>query len=284
MSAAALMYRRSLRDRRLSTLMWALGLVGVILMTAAFYSSTADATAESLEDASGAMSTLLGLNNGIDPTSPLGFLWISLYANVVPMTLMALGIAAGTAAIAGDESTGVLEYTLARPVTRTIVALSRFAVVVTVLFVVAALTALSLSIAIPLFELGDDVTSTLADGSTVTAPGATATDIFAGTFAAFAVGVGTAGVAYLIGCVTGRRGFTIGLSSAIAVGGYVLYTLSESTGSLEALTWISPWRWYLDDAMLINGLTWDVLLPFALALVCMLGGWQALLRRDLQNP
>jgi putative exporter of polyketide antibiotics len=56
------------------------------------------------------------------------------------------------------------------------------------------------------------------------------------------------------------------------------------TSSLEFLTWISPWRWYIDDVMLINGLDWDVLLPFGLAAVCALVGWQVFLRRDLQNP
>ena len=55
------------------------------------------------------------------------------------------------------------------------------------------------------------------------------------------------------------------------------------TGSLDFLTWVSPWRWYIDDAMLINGLSWDVLFPFGMAVVGLLVGWFAFLRRDLQN-
>ena len=131
---------------------------------------------------------------------------------------------------------------------------------------------------------GDSVTTTAIDGSSVTAPGATAGDIAAGTFAAFAVGLGVTGVAYLLGAATGRKGLTLGTSSAIAIASYVLYTLSETTGALETLTWISAWRWYIDDVMLINGLDWDVVLPFALAAVCLVVGWQVFVRRDLQNP
>jgi ABC-2 type transport system permease protein len=283
-STGLLIYGRWIRDRRRSTVGWTLGLVVIAVLTAAFYPSLSPSTGDSLSESSGAMSALLGLNPGIDPTTPLGYLWIALYANIVPWVLMALGITLGTAAIAGDEDTGVLEYMLSRPVTRTSIALSRFAAAVTILFVVSALTAISLIICIPLFDLGDSVTTTAIDGSSVTAPGATATDIAAGTFAAFAVGLGITGVAYLIGAATGRKGFTLGTSSAIAIASYVLYTLSQTTGALETLTWISAWRWYIDDVMLVNGLDWDVLLPFALAVIGLLVGWRLFLRRDLQNP
>ncbi len=282
-----LIYARWMRDRRRSTVMWTLGLVLIIVATAAFYPSFSGASGDTLDSSSGAMSALLGLSPGIDPTTPLGFLWIGLYANIVPWMFMALGIALGTAAIAGDEDTGTLEYMLSRPVTRTTVALSRFSAAFTILFLVAALSALSLIISIPIFELGDSVEVTTWDeGNQVTStqPGATAGDAAAGTFAAFAVGVGIFGFAYLVGGITGRKGVTMGVSSGVAIAGYVFYTLSEMTSSLEFLTWISPWRWYIDDVMLINGLTWDVLIPFGLATVCALAGWQVFLRRDLQNP
>ncbi|MGI9578402.1 MAG: ABC transporter permease [Microthrixaceae bacterium] len=283
MSAALRIYGRWIRDRRRSTIMWTLGLVLIIVATAAFYPSLSSTTGESVEESSGAMSALLGLSAGIDPSTPLGFLWIGLFANIVPWVLMALGIALGTAAIAGDEETGALEYLLSRPITRTNVTIGRFAAAFTVLLLVSVLSALSLMASIPLFELGDSVTTTALDGTTSTAPGATIGDVAAGTFAAFAVGLGTMGLAFLIGGVTGRKGITLGISSAVAIAGYVLYTLSEMTGSLEFLTWVSPWRWYIDDAMLINGLSWDVLFPFGMAAVGLLVGWWAFLRRDLQS-
>ncbi|MCP4436529.1 MAG: ABC transporter permease subunit [Actinomycetia bacterium] len=283
MKAALSIYVRWMRDRRRSTIMWTLGMVLIIVATAAFYPSLSSATGESLEDSSGAMSSLLGLSAGIDPSTPLGFLWIGLYANIVPWVLMALGIALGSAAIAGDEESGALEYLLSRPITRNEVVAGRFAAAFTILLVVSLLSALSLVASIPLFDLADSVTTTALDGTTSTAPGATAGDVAAGTFAAFAVGLGTMGLAFLIGGISGRKGITLGASSAIAIAGYVLYTLSEMTGSLDFLTWVSPWRWYIDDAMLINGLSWDVLFPFGMAVVGLLVGWFAFLRRDLQN-
>ncbi|HSN11731.1 MAG TPA: ABC transporter permease subunit [Propionibacteriaceae bacterium] len=279
-----IVYRRWLRDRALSTLVWTVGIVLIVVASAAFYPSLSGVSSGGLDSGGSAMSSLLGLSQGIDPGSPLGFLWISLYANIYPWMLMALGVALGVAAIAGDEETGALEYLLAKPVTRTSVAVARFTGAVTILLVVSALSGIALALSLPLFDLDQAVTSTAADGSTVTSPGATATDVFNGTFSSFAVGLGIAGLAFLLGGVTGRKSVALGGASAFAIGGYVLYTLSNMTGSLEPLTWISPWRWYVDDAMSIFGLTWNVVLPFVAAVIGFLVGWLVFLRRDLQNP
>ncbi len=285
MSASLSVYRRWMRDRRLSTASWTVGTVVIIVATAAFYPSLGAATA-SIADGDGggeAMSSLLGLSAGIDPSSPLGYLWISLYANILPWTLMALGVALGTAAIAGDEDTGALEYLLSGPITRTQVAFARFAAAVSILFLVSFLSGLSLVLSMPFFDLTDSVTTTASDGTATTAPGASVADIAAGTFSSFAVALGLTGIAFLIGAATGRKSITLGGASAIGIGGYVLYTLSSMTSSLDFLTWASPWRWYVDDVMLINGLTWDVALPFITAVLGLLIGWQAFLRRDLQT-
>jgi ABC-2 type transport system permease protein len=106
-------YRRWLRDRRLSTIVWIAGIAVIVVATAAFYPTLSHASGSSLNVSGGAINSLLGLGQGIDPESPLGYLWIGLYANVYPWMLMALGVVLGVAAIAGDEDTGSLEYLLA---------------------------------------------------------------------------------------------------------------------------------------------------------------------------
>jgi ABC-2 type transport system permease protein len=272
-----------MRDRRLSTFGWTFGLIVMMVATAAFYPALGTST-EALATGGGqAMNSVLGLSASIDPGSPLGYLWVGLYANVLPWTLMALGVALGSAAIAGDEDTGALEYLLSGPVTRTQVVLARFAGAVTVLGLVSVVSGLSLVLTMPLFQLTGSVTRSLPDGTTVTSSGATNVDIANGTVSAFAVALGLTSIAFLIGAVTGRKGWAIGGASAIGIGGYVLYTLSSTTSSLDAFTWFSPWRWYVRDVMLIDGLTWSVLLPFVTATVSLLVGWWAFRRRDLRS-
>lgn len=275
-------YLRWMRDRRRSTIVWSLSIMAVSVVTAAFFPSLGQ-TAGDNTDASSAVGSMLGLGEGIDPRTPVGFLWALNYSNQLPWLLMALGIALGTAAIAGDEGDGTLEYLLSKPATRTEIALARFGGMVTVLVIASIVNLIGVAVTAPLFDLTDDVTLTGADGSTTTASGVTMGDLFVGGLAALAVALGSGAVAYLIGAATGRRGITIGIASGFAVAGYVMYTLSNVTGDFEWVTYLSPWRWFIDDAMMVNGLTVDVLWPVALAVVCLLAGWQAFLRRDLKS-
>jgi ABC-2 type transport system permease protein len=197
--------------------------------------------------------------------------------------LMALGVVLGVAAIAGDEDTGGLEYLMSKPVTRTTVAAARYLGLVTILAVVAALSGLSLVLSLPAFDLDDPTSTKAPDGTVIHSPGAAASDVFNGTFSSFAVALGLAGIAFLIGATTGRKSLALGIATGIGLGGYVLYTLSNMTDTLEALTWLSPWRWYVDDAMLVNGLTWNVAWPFLTAGVGFILGWWGFARRDLQS-
>jgi ABC-2 type transport system permease protein len=277
-------YVRWMRDRRRSTIWWTLGITLVSVVTAAFYPSLSSATAESLGAGSGTtMSSVLGLSSGIDPSSPVGFLWSFNYSNQLPWLLMALGIALGTAAIAGDEADGTLEYLLARPVTRTQVAFARFAGMISVLVVASVVNLIGVALTMPFFDLTNSATTTAVDGTVSTAAGATVADLFVGGLSAMAVGVASGAIAYFIGAVTGRRSLALGIASGYAVAGYVLFTLANVTGELEALTWLSPWRWFIADAMMVNGLTANILWPVLLAAVSLLAGWQLFLRRDLQT-
>jgi hypothetical protein len=78
-------------------------MAAILVATAAFYPALKNFFADFQNQGSAGFSSLLGLTEGIDPSSPLGYLWSNLNSNTVPWILMALGIALGAAAIAGDE-------------------------------------------------------------------------------------------------------------------------------------------------------------------------------------
>lgn len=278
----ATLYLGWLRARLRSTVFWTLGVAAIVVSTAAFYPALKNFFADFQTQGGAGVSSLLGLTDGIDPSSPLGYLWSNLYSNVVPWMLMALGIALGAAAIAGDEEAGTLEYTLSSAATRSQILITRFAGVFTILFGVAAVSGLALLVTAPLFNLTGDTTVTI-DGQTLTNPGLGLSNVAVGTFAAFAVSTAEAGIAFLVGAVTGSRGRAIGVATGVAVASYVFYTLANLTGILKFLTWLSSWRWYITGAMFINGLGWEVMLPFALAAACGGVAWAAFKRRDLQT-
>lgn len=275
-------YLRWMHDRRRSTIVWSLSIALVSVVTAAFFSSLGQTLGQSAESDS-TTASLLGLGSGIDPQTPVGFLWAANYSNQLPWLLMAFAIALGTAAVAGDESEGTLEYLLSKPVTRTAVAMARAAGMITILVIASIVNLLAVAATAPLFDLTDAVTVTGVDGTTSTAPGVTFGDLFVGGLSAMAVALGSGATAYFVGTATGRRGLAMGVASGFAVAGYVIYTMSNATGDLEALTWLSPWRWFIDDAMMVNGLTADILWPVGLTIVAVVAGWQFFLHRDLKN-
>ncbi|MCB0972689.1 MAG: ABC transporter permease subunit, partial [Acidimicrobiales bacterium] len=242
-------YRRWLRDRRRSTMVWSASIAMVSVVTGAFYGSLGQ-TAGQNADSDSAVSSMLGLGSGIDPRTPVGFLWSMNYSNQLPWLLMALAIALGTAAIAGDESEGTLEYLLSKPVTRTQVALARFGGMVTILVIASIVNLVAVAVTAPLFDLTDAVSIAEPDGTTTMAAGVTVWDLTVGGLGALAVALGSGAVAYLVGAATGRKGVAMGAASGLAVAGYVLYTLSNVTGDLDWLSWFSPWRWFIDDAMM----------------------------------
>jgi len=261
-------FYRWFRDRRKSILWWNVGFVAIVVLYAAFYPLIRDYLL------GGSEGVVFASGSGMDLTSPLGYLWNTLYSHEFPWVLMAYGIALGTAAIASDESSGNLEYLLSKPVTRTQIALARYAGVFVHLLFMAFIGGLALAVSAPFFDLTTD---------TATSQGVTLSNIFNGTFSAFAVGLGYASIAYFIGTATGRKSHALGISTALAIGGYVFYGLSQSSGHLEFLAWASPWRWYIESQMFIEGLDWQVALPFILSLITVVAGWRIFLRRDLQK-
>jgi ABC-2 type transport system permease protein len=276
------LYLGWLRTRLRSTVFWTVGVAAVLVVTAAFYPSLKNFFADFQTQGSAGVSSLMGLTNGIDPSSPLGYLWSNLYSNVLPWMLMALGVSLGANAIAGDEEVGTLDYTLSTAATRAQILVTRFAGVLTILFVAAAVSGLALLASAPLFDLTSATTVTI-DGTPIGDPGVGASNVAVGTFAAFAVATGVAGIAFLVGGLTGRKGRAIGVATAIAIASYVFYTLANLTGVAKPLTWLSSWGWYMARAMFINGLGWEVILPFALAAACGGLAWVGFERRDLQT-
>ncbi|HEX7188032.1 MAG TPA: ABC transporter permease subunit [Actinomycetes bacterium] len=272
MSARPLVLRQMLRDRRRSTLWWSVAVAVMSVTFAAAYPSVHDSAAELdsyMDSLPEGLVELFGAAGGIG--SPAGYLSSQLYANVLPLLLVVLGIGAAAWSIAGAEGDGTLEMLLANPVGRLRVALERLAGVFVVTFVVTTVTTVALALTAPLFDLD-------------TLPGDA---LWAAGVAVWALALCFAGISFGAGAATGVRGTAIAAGSAFAAGTYVLYGLAGLVASLSDLRWLSPWFWFLDADALTTGFStrlWlqAVLLPLIVAAVVATGGLTLLQRRDLR--
>ncbi|MGH2744011.1 MAG: ABC transporter permease subunit, partial [Thermoleophilaceae bacterium] len=120
---------RMLRDRVRSTGWWLAGLLALVAFTVALYPSVKDqAEIEDLmRNLPDAFRAMIGYDAAVPLTSPAGYLQARMFSTVAPLLLVVFGIGAGAQAIGGLEESGRLEPLLANPVTRTRVAIERYA-------------------------------------------------------------------------------------------------------------------------------------------------------------
>jgi ABC-2 type transport system permease protein len=121
-----LVLTQMISSRRRSTVWWSVGMAVLVVGIASAYPSARD-SGEGLESYMDSLPDgvveLFGATAGIG--TPVGYLNSQLYANLLPLLLIVMGVGAGSWAVAGAEADGTLEMLLANPVTRTRVAVER---------------------------------------------------------------------------------------------------------------------------------------------------------------
>jgi ABC-2 type transport system permease protein len=179
-----------------------------------------------------------------------------------------MGIAAAAWTIAGAESEGTLEMTLANPVRRRTVAGWRFLGVVVLVVVVTAVSTLALAATAPAVSLQQ---------------GAPWWGIWSAGLTMAAMILVFVAVTFATGAASGRKGLAIAVGSTVAVVTFLLQVISALAESLEWMRTLSPWWWFLEGNPVITAPTWLSLgLPVAVAAVFVGAGLLLVDRRDLR--
>jgi ABC-2 type transport system permease protein len=261
---------RLLRDRRRSTLWWALGLVALVLFTVSLYPSVRGQASfdELIANLPEGVKVVIGYQAGLPLTSAPGYLQGRLFSTLAPVVMVVFGIGAGARAIGGSEEAGRLEPLLANPVSRTRVLFERYLATVALLFVLAAVfTAALLTLSAPVGAL---------EGVSI----AGLVGACAGVFG-LALLHGT--LAFAVGAATGRRTTATAVATTVAVAGYLVQSLLALTDVLRPLRFLTPWHWYLERNMLVDGpAPGAVVIPILGSVLLLLIGWAVFVRRDLR--
>jgi ABC-2 type transport system permease protein len=248
---------RMLRDRRRSTGWWLLGMLGFVVFTVTLYPSVKDQTAveQLMANLPAAFRTRIGYDAAVPLTSPAGYLQARMFSTVAPLLLVVFGIGVGAQAIGGLEESGQLEPLLASPVTRFRVAMQRYLAGVTLLLMLVVVLAVA--------TLGLAAAVGALDG--VSVPGLAGACAAAGALALLHLSL-----AFAVGAVIGRRGPAVGTAAALAVGGYLIYSLLSLVDVLDPLRYATPWYWYLQRNMLAHGVPLAAIaVPAALSLLLL---------------
>lgn len=265
---AGLVVRRMLRDRLKSLTWWTLAIGALALVVVASYPSVRDAAsameqfAESMPEG---MLEAMGAEAGI--TSPEGYLNSQFYSNIFPILLLILGIGAAAWTVAGAEREGTLEALLANPVSRSRVALERFAGVA-VLVAVPTLVATLLLIA----------TRTPFEYDAISAENLAAAGV-----ATYLLVMVFVALTFAVGAAIGSKGAAIAVGAGLAAATYVVFALSTFVELFENLRFLAPWHWFLDNSPLTEGWTWPAIgWPLLVIVPAVIVGTVLFTRRDLR--
>jgi ABC-2 type transport system permease protein len=256
---------RGVRALRRSSLWWGLGVVALVVVSAAFWPSLegSDALA-SFED----MGSLLEAFGAQNIATPAGYLDGQLYALMLPLLLSGMAIAGASALTSGDEDAGRLELLHALPVGRRTIWLGRWTSALIALLVVALVTTIVMEVCLPLFSL-QEVGSMRILGAT----------LGCALLAAF-----HAAVAYAAGGIGAARTTAVGLAALVLVAGYVVSFLFPLVDALHGVRAWSPWYWAIGEQPVSDGVSpGRLLLLVAVTAALVWLGTAAVERRDIRS-
>lgn len=254
--------RKTWRDDRRAIAGWSAGIAGFTAIYTSFYSQFKDVGRLKEDALPQGMRDFLGIQN---MTSPAGYLEATVYSLIGPLLIIMCAVTLATRSIARPEEDGGMELLLTTPISRRGFALQRLTALAGAVTAIAAIPWLLLSVIAP----------------------ATGMDVPAVNIAAASVGLillawTFAGIAFLVGAITGRRGTVLAIAGTLAVATYILRALAGVTDGLGWIKWLSPFHYFIGADPLRTGFHPSYLLVLvAVAVGTAVAGVLAFDRRDV---
>jgi len=256
-------FLKTLRDWRRSLPLWGIGLALLSLWVIALYPTIGETYAEILEDVPSSLEIFLG--DVSDLSTPAGYLGAEMFSFMTPLVFLVLLIAFGSGTIAREEERGTLDLLLSTPVSRRRVLTEKFAAMVVIGMLLAAIMWLGLVI-----------------GAEITSVDISYLRMLEATFSGLLLGIVFGTLAIAVSCLTGRRGWSIGSATVIAIASYLLNAFAPLVDVMEPYRKISPFYYYNGGEPLVNGLDpVHVAVLLGLIVVLLAVSLVAFQRRDL---
>lgn len=253
-------------QRRWSTMWWSVSIFGFIFINMIFYPSfkdQAEQLAKTFQDLPPAAVQLFG--GSTDFFSPIGFLNSQIFFLMLPLLLGILAIGLGSSLIAREEQDKTIELLLARPLSRSRLLMSK-ALAGTVILAIVTIAGLITTLLISKF-VDLEVPSSAITLATINC---------------FLLTLSFGAIAFLLTTIGKARGASLGIAALIAIGGYLVSSLSGTVDWLKVPAKVFPFHYYQSEAILRETYNWNNALFFgAIILVCGALSWLSFRRRDI---
>jgi ABC-2 type transport system permease protein len=263
-------FLKTLRERLRAFRWWCLGTLAFVALYGSVYPSIKgnQSLNDLIKNYPEALKNFVGFGGNLDIASGAGYLGAEVFSFWAPIVLVAVTIAAGSSAIAGEEERGTLDLLLSLPLSRSRCLLEKLAALVC--------EALALAFVLWLLLIVANYTSGMG-----LSPGRLAAAVLGVLLFALDFGL----IALALGSATGKRGMAIGLSAALAVTADVVNALAPMASWLDKVKLVSPFFYYSHADPLRHGVNArDTLVLLAVAVFFAAISLPLFRRRDLAAP
>ncbi len=255
---------KTLRDKRKTFLWWGFG---VILLTI-WYSMMFTAMEGDMSGINQMMESELikGLLGGAyDLSTPAGWLGAELLPLLGPLIFIVFAVSFATSTLTGEEEKGTLNLLLTNPITRVSVYLQKFFAMTLGVLVMGLV-----------FWVGNII------GTSAANMGLSFVSLAEVSFSLVLLGFLFGTLALALGGLTGKRGISTGVASAVGIVSYLLNSMSEIVQSLKPFQPASVFHYYGGGEVLRNGIDFgDVGILLAGTVVLFVIGIYGFQRRDI---
>lgn len=262
-------FLKTLRDKRKAIFWWAIGITIFLLYICFAYpyiqKSTVDWNEMFAQLPEGLQAAVLGEN--IDLASAEGFFNAEVFNLALPILLLIFAIGLGSSMILREEEEGTLDLLLSNPITRRRVLIEKYLAMTGLVFILGIVVwaCIVLFSKIFGFELG-------------------MMRVAAATLSAVLLGLAFGTLALMLGCLTGKRGLSIGVASAIGIASYFINSMSLVIKALEPVRGLSLFYYHVSPDPLRNGFSIKhSLVLFLISAIFLLVSLFAFQRRELKG-
>lgn len=259
--------RMTLWQKRWTIFWWSVGILAFVFLTLIFYPTINRQSAQLDKSFSQIPQTAKQLFTDTNNIfSPIGYLSSQIFYLLLPLLIGILAISQGMSLIGKEERDNTIEMLLARPVARGSLLLGKALAGLLIVVLVDAVSTLFTVLMCVLVHLDVGLADVLAAGAAVGLMSLTF-----GVIAFMLTALGRAG-----------RAASIGLTALIALGGYILVSLSPTVNWLRWPAKIFPFNYYHSAELLIGSYNWlNAVYYAAVILGCLIISWLTFRRRDL---
>lgn len=261
-------FMKTLWERKKSIIWWSIGLALTGAFIVALFPTVEKASAELanyIELWPDELKAAFNLSDTLSISTIEGFLNVELFSMMGPILILFFSVGFGASAIAGEEEKGTIDLLLSLPISRSRVAVEKYLAGALGLFIITA--TFYLGMAAPLILLGIDIN--LFKLAQV-------------CLGLFLLGLSFSSLAFALGSATGKRGLSLGITSAIATMMYLADTLAALVDKLKPYEAASFFYYFNASDIFLDGLSLKSSLVFAaLSIIFLALAIAGFNRRDL---